>query len=353
MSHEITTIDRVGLRGQQAWHGLGVVIDDDLTAVEAGERFGMFWGIDGWRLEAISPDGERMAVDTHVANVRTADADGNSIRHLLGVVGADYKVCQNRELAEFTDALAQTGRVTIESCGSLRGGKRVWFLARGDAFEIGGTGDKVWPYLLVSNGHDGTQAIRVTPTTIRVVCSNTLHMVIPREEGLRAETAAICIRHSGQIADKLVEAKHAMAHYQAVLGRNRELFEAMHARKIEREQALQLFAGVYAANWEAPTWDELNSADAKVRRTASLRKGRMDDATKAFLDRWAQEKAAVGLDDSIWSAFNALSGFLQHDKKARGKDDANRVERRRESNLFGLNAARTHEALAAALAIAG
>lgn len=146
MSHEIESIDRVGLRGKQAWHGLGVVVQDDLSAVLAAERFGLCWPVDRYSLAAQSPaailamdrlrthllDPRTSAadelsnaaaalqeycdalvqVDSHVANIRTADADGNSIRHLLGVVGADYQVCQNRELAEFTDALAQTGRVT-------------------------------------------------------------------------------------------------------------------------------------------------------------------------------------------------------------------------------------------------
>jgi|GEM_PF-6370454 len=194
MSHEIETLDTVGLRGEQAWHNLGVVIQDDLTAVQAAERFELTWPVDQDKLAAISRqasdalelakrlysegrdsaalEGFKAFVDllspvtTHVANMRRGTHEGLDVNELLGIVGADYKVCQNQELAEFTDALAQTGKVVIESCGSIRNGKRVWFLARGDAFNVGGI-DKVFPYILVSNGHDGTQAIRVTPTTVR------------------------------------------------------------------------------------------------------------------------------------------------------------------------------------------
>jgi phage/plasmid-like protein (TIGR03299 family) len=236
MAHEITTIDRVGLLGKQAWHNLGIVIDEELSAIAAAERFGLTWPVAQYPLVAKLPDGTELEIPTHVANVRTADQDGNAIRHLLGVVGADYSVCQNRELAEFTDALAQTGRVTIESCGSVRGGKRVWFLARGEAFDVGGS-DKVWPYVLVSNGHDGTQAIRITPTTVRVVCSNTLHMVIPDVEGTQAESAAYVIRHSGLIADKLGQARQALAQYETVRARNVELFDKLAGRRMDREQA--------------------------------------------------------------------------------------------------------------------
>jgi phage/plasmid-like protein (TIGR03299 family) len=352
MGHEIETIDRVGLRQNQAWHGLGVVIDDDLNAVQAGERFGLFWDVQPWKLEAISPDGaSRLDVSSHVANIRMADSDGNPITRLLGVVGAEYQICQNRELAEFADALAQTGKVVIESCGSIQGGKRLWFLARGESFKIGGT-DKVWPYVLVSNSHDGTNAIRVTPTTIRVVCSNTLHMVIPHEDGTAPESAAIAIRHSGKIADKMEQARLALEYYQVRLAQNRELYEAMAEKRIERRQALELFASAYSCYWKVASEEDLKSNDKRTQDLAKNRNKRMDTAAQAFLARYDSDKAKLGLQDSPWLAFNAMSGYLQHEKATRGASDKVRVENRIESNLFGLNATRTQEVLAASLALA-
>jgi phage/plasmid-like protein (TIGR03299 family) len=352
MAHEIESLDVVGLKDQQAWHGLGVVIGDSLSAEAAAARFGLTYQIGQWKLMATGPNGETLDVSTHVANVRPSDSGQFDARHLLGVVGADYRVCQNLELAQFTDALAQTGQVVIESCGSIRNGKRVWFLARGEAFSVGDR-DRVYPYVCVSNGHDGTQAIRVTPTTVRVVCSNTLHMVIPRAEDMfsHPDTAAITIRHSGILADKLEQAKLALAYYGETLKRNRELFEAMQSRRIDQETAMRLFADVYAANWQVATQDELTSADAKVKRLAENRAERMRRASDAFMQRWTDEQSALGIGSTVWSSFNGVTGFVQHDKTARGENDADRVESRRDSNLFGLNANRTHEAFAASLAL--
>jgi phage/plasmid-like protein (TIGR03299 family) len=275
---------------------------------------------------------------------------GASIKELLGIVGADYQVCQNRELAEFTDALAQSGKVTIETCGSIRGGKRVWFLARGEAFDVGGK-DEVWPYVLVSNGHDHQQAIRVTPTTIRVVCSNTLHMVLPQAGG--AETAAIAIRHSGRIQGKLEEAKKALKHYSSILKQNQDLFNSMQSQKIGKDAAMQLFANAYSSYWTAPTSDELSNKDAKVRTLAERRQERMKDASAAFMERYNREKNALKLGDSLWCAFNAMSGYLQHDKaEVRGVNFQDKVAKRIDRNLFGVNAQRTQEVLAQALALA-
>jgi hypothetical protein len=126
----------------------------------------------------------------------------------------------------------------------------------------------------------------------------------------------------------------------------------MNARKIDRQDALKLFAGSYAAFWDAATQDDMTSPDAETRRLARNRYRRMEEAAGAFLARYDEEKTKLALGDSIWMAFNAMTGFVQHDKTARGKDDAARVERRMESNLFGLNANRTHEVLAGALALA-
>ncbi len=359
MSHEIENvgvIDNVVLRGERAWHNLGVVVDQDLTAVQAGEKCGLMSDVEPWELEAlgpVQPDGSRarITVNSHVANIRMADVLGNPIHKLLGVVGSEYAICQNRELAEFADALSQTGKVVVESCGSIQGGKKVWFLCRGDSFNVGSV-DKVYPYICVSNSHDGTNAIRVTPTTVRVVCSNTLHLVIPQEDGTRPESAAIAIRHSGKIADKLEQAKLALQYYQSTLARNKELYEAMAEKKIERKQALELFASAYSNFWEVATKEELESTDKKVAHLAELRNGRMDKAAQAFLERYDSEKKQLGLNDCPWLAFNAVSGYIQHQKSARGADDQARVERRIESNLFGLNATRTQEVLAASLALA-
>lgn len=351
MSHEISNIDQVGLFERQAWHNLGIVIQDSLTAVQAAHRFGMTWSVDGWELEAVGPNGERIKVPTHKANIRTADCHGNPIEELLGVVGSDYQTCQNLELARFTDALADSGEVMIESCGSIRRGKRVWFLARGEAFNVGDQ-DKVYPYILVSNGHDGSQSIRVTPTTVRVVCSNTLHMVVPREEGIQSESAAITIRHSGKISDKLEQARHALKYYGSVLARNKEMFDLLQGKKLDREQGLALFAKTYASNWETATQEELNSADKKERRLAENRLTRMEKACKAFLSRREQEASITGDRDSAWAWMNAMTGYIQHDVVARGSDDSARVERRVDSNLFGLNCQRTNSVLNEVLALA-
>ncbi len=366
MSHEIKTNDQVLLNGRRAWHGLGILVDENLSAVEAGEKCGLFWGVRKHDLLALTPgstaarESLSMAIELNdieairnafsryesgldivnsfKANVRI---DQNGDRSVLGVVGDNYAVCQNRELAEFADALSQTGRVTIETCGSIRGGKRVWFLAKSDSFDMGG-GDMVTPYICVSNGHDGGSAIRVSPTTVRVVCSNTLHMVIPRADG-QFDKSAISIRHSGKLADKLTEAKNALRYYETTLKRNRELYDQLAETKIERQQALELFAGEYVKHWRIGTDADSNSGNIKAQRLSELRQKRMDVAAAEFLQRYDSECKKFG-GQNLWLAVNAFTGYVQHDKRK-----SQNAESKIESNLFGLNGERSVDTLISAL----
>ena len=76
-----------------------------------------------------------------------------------GAVTDRYKVIQNREAFAFTDALLGEG-VRYETVGSLQGGRKVWLLAH-MPHEYIITGERISPYLLFSNTHDVSGAIKV------------------------------------------------------------------------------------------------------------------------------------------------------------------------------------------------
>ena len=368
--------------GTPAWHGLGVTIEEDISATEAAQKYGMAWPVDSYELMAVNPEylmiqrklkrslneGDiegsrelfselermRLQVETHMANVRVDNIDGQDIKSILGVVGKDYKIAQNLELAEFTDALAQTGEVKIESAGTIRGGKRIWFLVRGESMNIGGA-DEVFPYIMVSNGHDGGSSIRVTPTTIRTQCSNTFHMVVPRGENWgskKAENAAIVMRHSGNLKDKLSAAREAIRQYDVIRRRNLELFNMMNDKEIDRDLAKKLFAKSYVnEGFAVATEIELMSENMGIRKRAEKRMARMQDACTAFLNRYDRERAETGNGETAWMVFNGLSGYYQHDRGMGGKDDAERLSKKMDQNLFGLGADRAHRAMELVLAV--
>ena len=130
------------------WHGLGVRVNEAPASRDALTLAGLDWNVA--QEPVYTETGE--LVEGYKANIRDAD------RKVLGVVTDRYKVIQNREAFAFSDALLGEG-VRYETAGSLQGGRKVWLLAH-MPHEYIITGERISPYLLFSNTHDGSGAIR-------------------------------------------------------------------------------------------------------------------------------------------------------------------------------------------------
>lgn len=148
------------------WHGLGTKVDEALTSKDALIYAGLDWQV--LQEPVYTSAGE--LVSGYKVNVRDTD------RNILGIVSDRYKIVQNEEAFSFTDALLGEG-VKYETAGSIANGKIVWMLARMPQRYII-SGDAIEPYLVFSNTHDGSGAIRVAMTPIRVVCQNTLNLAL-------------------------------------------------------------------------------------------------------------------------------------------------------------------------------
>ena len=151
---------------EKPWHGLGTKVMEAPTSKDALILAGLDWKV---QQKPIFTESNQL-IPGYKANVRDID------NKALGVVSDKYKVIQHDEAFAFTDALLGEG-VRYETAGSLKGGKTVWMLARlPQEYIIGG--EQICPYLVFSNTHDGSGAVKVAMTPIRVVCSNTLNLCL-------------------------------------------------------------------------------------------------------------------------------------------------------------------------------
>lgn len=174
------------------WHGLGTRVEEALNSKEALKYSGLSWKVRQEDIKTI--DG--YPIQGFRANIR------NDNHTILGVVSDRYKIVQNEEAFAFTDALLGEG-VTYETAGSLCGGRRVWLLARlPEAYKL--MGEEVTPYLVFTNSHDGSGAIRVAATPVRVVCNNTLNLA------LNTAKRSWSVAHKGDIQRKLDEARNTL-----------------------------------------------------------------------------------------------------------------------------------------------
>lgn len=196
------------------WHGLGTIIQEAVTSKEALHLAGLDWNV---RQEELVYANQNSG---YFLNIRDTD------QKILGVVGSRYKPVQNVEAFDFTDALIGEG-VKYETAGSLTSGKRIWMLAKMPESEI--LGDKVEPYMVLTNSHDGGGCLKVCMTPVRVVCQNTLNLA------LKGAKRTWNVRHTGNIESKMSEARHtlglAKSYMDALEADANELYEIKIAPK--------------------------------------------------------------------------------------------------------------------------
>ena len=183
MAHLVESMMYVG---KEPWHGLGKKIPEGkrLNIHEAIIASGLDWEVELRHIYA--ENGPMMiGIPNQYAVCRQKD---NSV---LGIVGPDYVPLQNKDAFEWFQPFLDTGSVTLETAGSLKGGSMVWVLARISGADLKvGDKDGIAHYVLLSNSHDGSLAVRVGFTPVRVVCNNTL-----------------CLAHESE-ASKLLKARH-------------------------------------------------------------------------------------------------------------------------------------------------
>lgn len=173
------------------WHGLGTPVPNAMTSGEAIELAGLNWNV------VARPIFDTMGneIEGYKANTRTSDDS------VLGIVSDKYSIVQNIDAFEFTDNLIG-GDVRYDTAGSLRNGKKVWLLAKVPQIDI--LGDKIDPYICFTNTHDGSGAVKVAVTPVRVVCENTLNFA------LSSASRSWSTKHMGDMKVKIQEARKTL-----------------------------------------------------------------------------------------------------------------------------------------------
>ncbi len=268
---------------EKPWHGLGVRVEEAPTSADALRLAGLDWEVAQEPIFTEAGD----AIAGYKVNVRDRD------RKVLGVVSDRYRIVQNREAFSFTDALLGNG-VRYETAGSLQEGKRVWLLARLPREYII-AGERISPYLVFSNSHDGSGAVRVALTPIRVVCNNTLNLAL---DTARRSWSMI---HTGNISGKMQEAKDTLFMAETYMDSLGEAFELLRRQKLTDSQLKEYVEQLLPLEKDATPMQEKN--------TMKLR----EDMLRRYYD--APDLRGVG--NNAYRFVNAVSDFATHAKPLR------------------------------------
>ena len=227
---------------EPAWHGMGTIVAESPTSEDAIRLAGLDWTVESQPIFTK----EGIKIPDNYVNIRTSD------NKALGIVGERYKIVQNTDAFAFTDALLGEG-VQYETAGSLKEGKVIWLLAKlPDKFEV--LGDKVDPYVVFTNTHDGSGAVKVAMTPVRVVCNNTLNAA------MKSAKRTWSARHTGNINNKLDEAMRTLELAEEYMKATQETFEELYKVKVNEVKVRSLINNIIPIT-EAMTQRQKDNAE--------------------------------------------------------------------------------------------
>jgi phage/plasmid-like protein (TIGR03299 family) len=214
----------------------------------------------------------------------------------------------------------------LETAGVLKGGRKFWALARTGQSAVLKGNDEVSGYLLLATSCDGTLATTATPTTVRVVCNNTLTIA------LDGTTRAIKVPHNTRFDPQAVKKQLgiAVSQWDEFMYRMRNLAE----RKVQWHEAMGFFMNVLCDVSPNSKLPEVLPNERALRKVQALYEGQGRGATLA------------SANGTAWGLLNALTEYVDHERRARSN------EYRMDSAWFGQGAQIKQRALDAALMLA-
>ena len=325
--HEMTQNDSAAYFKTPAWHGLGNVIEDPIDIWDGMYQAGLNWTVR--KEEGITVgnpySGQVYSPDYH-AIVR------DDTKTILGIVSKQYKIIQNEEIFKLAECFGSDAKV--ESAGSIQDGRKLYLLLRGTPFEAV-QGDTVQRYMALMWGHDGTLSGHMFPTSVRVVCKNTMDMALG-ESGKK-----VVIKHSGDIEEKLAFARDAIARFKQTGNLFAQATQDLARVPTDTATINKFFWNIFESMHGAIPVNPTNEKE-EVQKVKAV----------TTMSKWVEtlEDEAKDFGVNLWIAANAVTNDIQHTAGSRGrkKTPASAAY----GNLAGKGAKDSSKVLAAAIQMA-
>lgn len=263
---------------EKPWHNLGTIVAEAPTSEEALRLAGLDWDVQ--QKDVYTREG--FYIPGYKLNYRGTDFQQ------LGIVTDRYKIVQNADAFRFTDELLGAG-VKYETAGSLQSGRRTWILARLPEHYII-AGDKITPYLLVMNSHDGTSSIKVCMTPVRVVCNNTLNLALSTAKRMWQT------KHTENIMDRMDNAKETLLFAHGYMSELGKAIDRLNQTKLQDKKVIEYMQTFFPVS--------LEQSDIQRKNNSRL----LEDMKRRYFD--APDLQHMGRN--AYRFINAVSDFATH-----------------------------------------
>lgn len=241
--------------------------------------------------------------------------------NVLGEVGKNYEVVQNKEMFTFIDDLVGNKEARFETAGCLGKGEVIFMsLKLPDIIRFDNKDDIGENYLLLVSSHDGSRQIDVLFTPVRVVCQNTLNMALSGTSKRR-----ISMKHTRNVRDKLINLR-------ILMGLNREYINDLQSNidmlakiQISEYDMNKVIANLVFDNKELDLIKPYNYRVEGV-KDITTQKYKEFNRIKAWVEEGVGQNTQQGT--GLW-LYNGVNGYYNNGKVYKDEDE------RFESILYG------------------
>lgn len=214
---------------------------------------------------------------------------------VLGVVSDRYEVLQPAELLSAAEYLCNEMGAKISCAATIREGKREFIsLYMPDSDLTARAGDSIRPYFNLGQGHDGSLAVVVGKSRVRVVCANTLAAWL-------GEKSEVRIRHRNGVHGALAR---AVAIFSAESKTAEEFYQTLAGRRVTPAEVI----AYYEALTEMPH-DEWRVAKRGRKSLAAKIAGLLDAPSEARGIEWQGYQVPA----TAWDAYNVATQVITHE----------------------------------------
>jgi phage/plasmid-like protein (TIGR03299 family) len=315
MSHQLEIRNgeaSVFVVGEPAWHKLGKVLPERLNAAEAIAAARLDFTVSKVPIYVQPVHGlDLMKVKGHYATRRD---DTGAV--LGSGFSEQYTVLQNAEAFGFFDALVDQREAIYETAGVLGNGERIWIMAKLPDYVSVGKGDDVGKYVLLSNSHDGSGAVKAKFTAVRVVCANTLAMA------LRDHGTEVSVKHTRNVKANIDEAHRVLQLANKAFMQVEEIWRRMSLRTVSSKEVLDYCKALVPDNPELAENPKASNARAENARAL---------LTEAVGSGMGQN--LITARGTLWGLYNGAVEYADFERTSRGGASA-----RLESMWYGSGA---------------
>lgn len=302
------------------WHRLGTPVDGLSTVTEILVAARADFEVHKTKLATPDPTGGDRLLDTGKSYTWRnrpiwIDAETDELRggepHVLGIVGDDYPVIQNGDVAHLGRRLidALPGDRIVDCAGVLDDGRRFFMTIPLDdvVLDPNGVADRHTRNLVLTTGHNGRYALQAVHGVTRAVCENTV------QAALQYSDWCVSIRHVGTFDPDVVELRPMLG----LAERGGARFEEVATTLLSVPAGFDDVVKVHDKLW-SPETPEMSD------RAVSLRSGRL----QTLSELWSSETNVGAVGANRWAALMTFSEYFEHRQSFAGmKSSGARSER--------------------------